>query len=100
MSERETEKVESMEVDSLIWSEPEEASRQENSFQIYAVSKGLKNPKILENIKPDYGSLGEFMKNVAISKDIVLHNRKYPAFDIGRKTNSRMTLNRKRSDLC
>lgn len=39
-------------------------------------SRGLKSGQILSHIKPDYGSLGEFMKDVGISKDILLHNRK------------------------
>lgn len=72
-------RVESINVDSLIWSEPDSFSQQEEmpTFQIYTVSKNIKNPRILEHIKPDYGSLGEFMKNVGISKDILMHNRKY-----------------------
>ena len=73
------EKIDDVHVDSLIWSEAEAPSIHEDmsSFQIYTVSKSIKNPRILEHIKPDYGSLGDFMKNVGISKDILLHNRKY-----------------------
>ena len=71
-------KIEDIQVDSIIWTETDSLSQAEEvpSFQIYTVSKSIKNPKILEHIKPDYGSLGEFMKNVAMSKDILMHNRK------------------------
>ena len=72
------EKIEDIKVDSLIWTEKDSISQVDEmpSFQIYTVSKSIKNPKILDHIKPDYGSLGQFMKNVGISKDILMHNRK------------------------
>jgi hypothetical protein len=54
------EKIEDLQVDSMIWSEAEVPDQDESmpSFQIYTVSKSIKNPKILDHIKPDYGSLG------------------------------------------
>lgn len=47
-------------VDSLIWSERDSLneSGEHSVMQIYTVSKNIKNPQILEHIKPDYGSLG------------------------------------------
>ncbi len=65
-----------------------------SSLQIYTVSKSIKNPQILEHIKPDYGSLGEFMKNVGISKDILLHNRKLILINLGKKTSFKKMHNR------
>lgn len=90
-------KIEDIQVDSIIWTESDSLSQVEElpSFQIYTVSKSIKNPKILEHIKPDYGSLGEFMKNVAMSKDILMHNRKYICLNAGKRTSSRKILNRK-----
>lgn len=43
---------------------------------MFTASKSLKNAYFFSHIKPDYGSLGEFMKDVGISKDILMHNRK------------------------
>jgi hypothetical protein len=67
--------VEALQVDSLIWSEKESSIREEQRGWT-AVGKGIKSAYILSHIKPDYGSLGEFMKDVGITKDILLHNRK------------------------
>jgi hypothetical protein len=58
------------------------------------VGKGIKSAYILSHIKPDYGSLGEFMKDVGITKDILLHNRKYFAFDSGKNLTSKKINNR------
>jgi hypothetical protein len=49
--------VEAIQVDSLIWSEPDHTRREEERTWT-SVGKGLKSAYILSHIKPDYGSLG------------------------------------------
>ena len=45
-------------------------------MQLRLAAVRIKQAVGMGHIKPDYGSLGEFMKDVGISKDILTHNRK------------------------
>ena len=45
-------------------------------MQLRSAAAKIRKAAGMGHIKPDYGSLGEFMKDVGISKDILTHNRK------------------------
>lgn len=52
-------------------------SNDDHSFpKIFTVAQTLKDPLILNHIKPDYGSLGEFVGDLNLSKDL-LNQKKY-----------------------
>lgn len=44
--------------------------------RIFTVAQTLKDPLILNHIKPDYGSLGEFIGDINIGRDL-LNQKKY-----------------------
>lgn len=44
--------------------------------RIFTVAQTLKDPLILNHIKPDYGSLGEFIGDLNIGRDL-LNQKKY-----------------------
>lgn len=62
-------------MDSFIWSDTSEHRESEKansaSIQIATVSKVIRNPLILAHIKPDYGSLSEFMTDIGVAKDLL-----------------------------
>ena len=75
--QEDNDRIESIRVDSMVWSELESALPEEDeSMQLRNATHKIRNAAGIAHIKPDYGSLGEFMKDVGISKDILMHNRK------------------------
>lgn len=51
-------------------------SRTKQHPHIFTVAETLKDPFILKHIKPDYGSLGDFIGDSIINRDL-LHQKKY-----------------------
>lgn len=43
--------------------------------KIFTVAETLKDPTILAHIKPDYGSLAEFIGDVGLSKDLLVQKK-------------------------
>lgn len=52
--------------------------------KIFTVARTLKDPFIISHIKPDYGSLGEFMVDASLRKDF-LSQKKYSILSCRRK---------------
>ena len=49
----------------------EQSDKVENKLRIFTVAETLKDPAILAYIKPDYGSLGDFIGDINLSKDLL-----------------------------
>lgn len=67
--EQKKERVPSIHLSQFLMEEHARAIATEEAPKIFTVAQTLKDPFILAHIKPDYGSLGEFMKDASLRKD-------------------------------
>lgn len=56
-----------------------------NYPKIFTVAQTLKDPLILNHIKPDYGSLGDFIGDINIGRDLLNNQKKYLLYNFKEK---------------
>ena len=68
-SEHEGPRAPSIHLEEFLMEEHVKGIQNNEHPKIFTVAQTLKDPFILSHIKPDYGSLGEFMVDVSLRKD-------------------------------
>ena len=54
-------------------------------LKIFTVAQTLKDPFILNHIKPDYGSLEDFIGDINIGRDLLNNQKKYLLYNFKEK---------------
>ena len=72
----ETSRISSIHIEEYLMEEHARRVSGHESPKIFTVAQTLKDPFILSHLKPDYGSLGDFMVDVSLRKDF-LTQKKY-----------------------